>query len=983
MAQGILATTLTLTAQTLNNQQGKMHSRSQSELNVNQQIDNRQGEITGDNAVHITGNELQLNNQAGKLQAGGKLSIFANAVTTNGHIEGQDIELTQQRDFITGNPIHANNNLSITTSGNLVNQHQLYADDSVKLNANHITNHLNGRISSANTQLTARGDVHNEGLINSVSPQDNAQTIVKANGRIVNTGEGRIYGDHIALQADRIENSDKDYGSGKITSAVVAARGNLDIAAREIENNTAHYLADNQVGATLFSMGNMRFGRVLNLNNQAEGQAEVLRNNSSVLEAEGNIQLNANQIDNNNTHFSAHHLITGQTGDAITLLSKSQNLMEVFIIPEGHHIQNFYENEKNSEKGVIVDQPDPRISVKNLKWVGWSRAGQYIYTNDGAESSVIKHESDISSDKFLASFHDWDCNEKNVCQISEAGDYKKDNPIWTYFGIIPPKEDAPVIPLIEMPEEWFDEKGEFVPPIQPSKPSIPREQDFIMGRDGDLDYSGYERAMSKYREDLATYETNLKNYQYYKDNFKDYEDWGNKYKESIDKLDTEIEKHNDARIAKLNAAPIRKFWKISINNRRFDESKVLTTVPAQILAGGYLNFDSSSFTNNRSSVISGETIALKGNIDNKDEQGRHRVTDSGKSQWSYSRWRGGFKRYHQRKWDRENDYTRIIETPFDMNIFRIDENANYADNPLISNEHKEGATHHLSLSRLKVKGGAFSAQANQALGSLTHHDNAQFIGFNTSIQLLPNGQGRQLSRIELSNKTEIRSIQPNLVIPQNVLYRVNTNPTNRVLIETDPDFTNNKRWLSSEYMFNALRYEPNTLQKRLGDGFYEQRLVREQINRLTGRQFVGNYTDFNSQYRGLMNAGITFAQKFNLRPGITLSANQVAQLTTDIVWLESEKIRLPNGQVENVLVPKVYAVVKKGDITGNGTLLSGNSVKHSGGEFINNGTVAGRELVRFDSDSIRNSGNIQAGAITGNISGNLENIGGVIEADRA
>ena len=78
-----------------------------------------------------------------------------------------------------------------------------------------------------------------------------------------------------------------------------------------------------------------------------------------------------------------------------------------------------------------------------------------------------------------------------------------------------------------------------------------------------------------------------------------------------------------------------------------------------------------------------------------------------------------------------------------------------------------------------------------------------------------------------------------------------------------------------------------------------------------------------------------------------------------------------------------YSLVKKGDITGNGVLLSGNSIKHSGGEFINNGTVAGRELVRFDSDSIRNSGNIQAGVITGNISGNVENIGGAIEADRA
>lgn len=184
-------------------------------------------------------------------------------------------------------------------------------------------------------------------------------------------------------------------------------------------------------------------------------------------------------------------------------------------------------------------------------------------------------------------------------------------------------------------------------------------------------------------------------------------------------------------------------------------------------------------------------------------------------------------------------------------------------------------------------------------------------------------------------------------------------------------------------MFNALRYDPNQTQKRLGDGFYEQRLVREQINRLTGRNFVGDYTDFDSQYRGLMDAGITFAQKFNLRPGIALSSDQVAQLTADIVWLESEQVTLPNGKVENVLVPKVYALAKKGDITGNGTLLSGNKVIHKGGEFINSGTVAGRELVQFDSESIRNSGNISGGAIVGKVSGDMENIGGTIEADRA
>ena len=38
-------------------------------------------------------------------------------------------------------------------------------------------------------------------------------------------------------------------------------------------------------------------------------------------------------------------------------------------------------------------------------------------------------------------------------------------------------------------------------------------------------------------------------------------------------------------------------------------------------------------------------------------------------------------------------------------------------------------------------------------------------------------------------------------------------------------------------MFKQLRNDPQNLLKRLGDGFYEQRLVNEQVNKLTGRRF--------------------------------------------------------------------------------------------------------------------------------------------------
>lgn len=86
-------------------------------------------------------------------------------------------------------------------------------------------------------------------------------------------------------------------------------------------------------------------------------------------------------------------------------------------------------------------------------------------------------------------------------------------------------------------------------------------------------------------------------------------------------------------------------------------------------------------------------------------------------------------------------------------------------------------------------------------------------------------------------------------------------------------------------MLTALSQSPATTQKRMGDGFYEQKLVREQVQALTGQRFLGDYSNDQTQYMALMNNGLTYAKALNLRPGIALSAEQVAQLTSDMVWL--------------------------------------------------------------------------------------------------
>ena len=69
------------------------------------------------------------------------------------------------------------------------------------------------------------------------------------------------------------------------------------------------------------------------------------------------------------------------------------------------------------------------------------------------------------------------------------------------------------------------------------------------------------------------------------------------------------------------------------------------------------------------------------------------------------------------------------------------------------------------------------------------------------------------------------------------------------LIETNPRFANYRSWLSSDYMLQQLTFDPATTQKRLGDGFYEQRLVREQIAQLTGRRFLDGHATDEAQYQ--------------------------------------------------------------------------------------------------------------------------------------
>ncbi|ADU38106.1 hemagglutinin repeat-containing protein [Variovorax paradoxus] len=228
----------------------------------------------------------------------------------------------------------------------------------------------------------------------------------------------------------------------------------------------------------------------------------------------------------------------------------------------------------------------------------------------------------------------------------------------------------------------------------------------------------------------------------------------------------------------------------------------------------------------------------------------------------------------------------------------------------------------------------------------------------------------------------VRATLPSLTVPSASLFRTHAEASSHYLIETDPRFANQRNWLSSDYLLNNLGQDPNNTLKRLGDGFYEQRLIREQVAQLTGYRYLDGYDSDDKQYAALMDAGLTFARQYALRPGIALTPAQMAQLTSDIVWLVEQTVTLPDGSTQRVLVPQVYARVKNGDVDGSGALLAGKEVNLKlDGDLVNSGTVAGRRTVSITAENIQNlNGRISGSSLDLKARTDLNNIGGTIDA---
>jgi filamentous hemagglutinin len=187
-----------------------------------------------------------------------------------------------------------------------------------------------------------------------------------------------------------------------------------------------------------------------------------------------------------------------------------------------------------------------------------------------------------------------------------------------------------------------------------------------------------------------------------------------------------------------------------------------------------------------------------------------------------------------------------------------------------------------------------------------------------------------------------------------------TAPSNphKYLIETNPVLTDLKSFMSSDYLLEKLGYNPDQSAKRLGDGLYEQRLIQQAVTARTGQAFLDGQTSNEGMFKYLMNNAIASKDALNLSVGVGLTAQQVAALTHDIVWLEEHEV---NG--EKVLVPVVYLAQANGRLGPTGALIAGNDVTLIAGENLDNvGTLkATNNLSATAGKDLVNSGSIEAG----------------------
>ncbi|WP_318012715.1 hemagglutinin repeat-containing protein, partial [Pectobacterium versatile] len=175
-------------------------------------------------------------------------------------------------------------------------------------------------------------------------------------------------------------------------------------------------------------------------------------------------------------------------------------------------------------------------------------------------------------------------------------------------------------------------------------------------------------------------------------------------------------------------------------------------------------------------------------------------------------------------------------------------------------------------------------------------------------------------------------------------------PSTVVPVETRSQWTQADRVLGSSYLLDKLNLDADHDYRFLGDAEFDTRYISQAVLKQSGQRHLnGTGSDLEQMQKLLDNAAA--AQKgMNLQLGVSLTPDQVANLSQSMVWWENIEV---NGQT--VLAPKLYlAQADKSNLQG--SAIVANKVElNAGGSVTNSGTLKAVELLAIASgDKIDN-----------------------------
>ncbi|WP_375294191.1 hemagglutinin repeat-containing protein [Escherichia coli] len=400
--------------------------------------------------------------------------------------------------------------------------------------------------------------------------------------------------------------------------------------------------------------------------------------------------------------------------------------------------------------------------------------------------------------------------------------------------------------------------------------------------------------------------------------------------------------------------------------RTVEETRVKDSDPGKILSGAGMTVVADKLLNDKSQVVAGGLLDMQaGDVENVSVSGERHVTDKGTSTYYY--------RIKKKGTDRQGESISPYEPPTVIQTITL------KPGELTSHGQVQGSQ--VTLSPLKPQGTdvqtGLTGNVDATVAATDRIPLRPVVSAGEPVILLP-GQQFEVSAPQGS----IHVAGPDTRLPDSSLFKTNPAVNVPYLVETDPRFTNQKTWLGSDYMQKAFSQNGDNMIKRLGDGFYEQRLIREQVVALTGQRYLDGYSNDEEQFKALMDAGIAFGKQYNLTPGVALTAEQMALLTGDIVWLVNTTVTLPDGSTQTVQVPQVYARVKPGDVNSAGALIAGRDmVMKLDGDLFNSGKLAGKQTVQLSAENIHNqAGTIQGANVSLTARTDINSTGGLLQA---